>query len=62
MGGSNPGNTAVATAHDVELAARAALGERPAFGHRLRTLVLVVGKGEIAAAAVKVEAVAEDVE
>jgi RNA polymerase sigma factor (sigma-70 family) len=36
MGGSNTTKTAVATAHDVELAARAALGERSAFGELVR--------------------------
>jgi RNA polymerase sigma factor (sigma-70 family) len=36
MGASNTGNSAVASAHDVELAARAALGERAAFGELVR--------------------------
>jgi len=36
MGGLNTEKTAVAAAHDVELAARAALGERAAFGELVR--------------------------
>jgi RNA polymerase sigma-70 factor (ECF subfamily) len=36
MGGSNTEKTAVAAAHDVELSARAALGERSAFGELVR--------------------------
>jgi RNA polymerase sigma-70 factor (ECF subfamily) len=36
MGGSNTQRTAVAAAHDVELAARAARGERVAFGELVR--------------------------
>jgi RNA polymerase sigma factor (sigma-70 family) len=36
MGGSNTEKTAIAAAHDVELAARAALGERAAFGELVR--------------------------
>jgi len=36
MGGSNTEKTAIAAAHDVELAARAALGERSAFGELVR--------------------------
>src|SRR5277367_225399 len=36
MGGSNTQRTAVAAAHDVELAGRAALGERAAFGELVR--------------------------
>jgi RNA polymerase sigma-70 factor (ECF subfamily) len=36
MGGSNTQRTAVAAAHDVELAGRSALGERAAFGELVR--------------------------
>lgn len=36
MGASNTEKTAVAAAHDIELAARAALGERAAFGELVR--------------------------
>jgi len=36
MGGSNSEKMAVAAAHDIELAARAALGERAAFGELVR--------------------------